>query len=199
MSDPKDTSKVRVPRKVRDNDTINSEILSIARKQFAQKSFDKVRLEDIAEKAGVSVTHIMRNFESKEGLFQKSIDQQFKLWDMMSAERPMLGEFLSKYVTAPLQSEEQLLHVLLFINGSLHKDSRSNIQEKFESQFLQPYAQWLGGEASSARSSVITSFLFGVTFFNYICESESFKPEKDLKEIQKIVAPIIQKLIDGNS
>lgn len=192
------SSKSKSPRKVRNIELINQDVLLWARRYFAEKNFDQVRLEDIATKAGTSTSHIIRAFGSKEELFQKCIDQQFKLWDMMKSNREKLGERLIKYVTAPIKEGDQLQHVLLFIRGALHSDSHKTLRGQFESQFIAPYAKWLGGEDANARSGVITSFLFGITFMHYICECEPFQG-KDLEALQKLTAPILQKLIDGKN
>ncbi len=197
-SDPKENStlKTRTPRKVRDIETINSDVIDIARKFFAEKNFDQVRLEDIATKAGTSVAHIMRSFETKDGLFQAAIDQQFKLWDMLKSDREHLGEFLSKYVTATIEDEAQIQHVMLFIKGSLHPRSRKALSEKFEAQFTEPCAKWLGGTDAKHRAGVMAAFLFGLTFHFHLSESEPFRDE-DREKLQKIAAPLIQSLIDG--
>ncbi|MEZ4814624.1 MAG: TetR family transcriptional regulator [Bdellovibrionota bacterium] len=192
------SSKSKTPRTPQEIEKINQTVLSLARKYFALKNFDQVRLEDIAKQAETSVSHIMRTFGSKEELFKRCIDQQFKLWDMMKSDRAKLGERLAKYVTAPIKDGDQLQHVLLFIRGSLHSDSHKTVRDQFEAQFLNPYAQWLGGDGASARSGIITSFLFGITYMHYICDCEPFNgPE--LEKLQKIVAPLLQKLIDGEA
>jgi AcrR family transcriptional regulator len=191
------SNKSRTPRKIRDVESINAEVLQVARRFFAQKTFDQVRLEDIAVAAGTSVSDIMRNFESKEGLFRKAIDQQFKLWDMMTGDRKKMGEHLAKYITAPLRTDDQVSHVLLFIKGSLGKDSKKVIQSKFASQFLEPYARWLGGEDAQTRAAILTAVMFGISFFHYICELQAFNGEEERKKIQKIMAPLIQSFIDG--
>ena len=90
-------------------------VLTVARKLFAEKNYDQVRIEDIASKSNTSVSHIMRAFGSKDKLFLLAIDQQFKLWDMLKADKEKLGERLIKYVTAPLTDGKQLQHVLLFV------------------------------------------------------------------------------------
>jgi len=196
-NEPKVTAvKAKTTKLPRSIETINQEVLSVARRSFAEKNFDQVRLEDIATKAGTSASHIIRAFGSKEELFQRCIDQQFKLWDMMKSDREKLGERLVKYVTAPIKEGDQLQHVLLFIRGALHSDSHKALRDQFEAQFLKPYAQWLGGEEASARSGLITSVLFGITFMHYICECEPFHG-KDLEALQKLAEPLVQQLIDG--
>lgn len=190
------SARTKTPKKLRNIEAINQDVLFYARKYFAEKNFDQVRLEDIAAKANTSISHVLRTFGSKEELFQKCLDQQFKLWDMMKSDRKKLGEHLVKYVTAPVKNGEQLQHVLLFIRGALNSDSHKTLKAQFEDQFIRPYAKWLGGEDSSARAGLITSMLFGLTFMHYICDCEPFHG-KDLERMQKIMAPILQELIEG--
>jgi AcrR family transcriptional regulator len=191
-----DPSKTKAPRKPREIESINQDVLFFARRMFAEKNFDQVRLEDIAIKAGTSTSHIIRAFGSKDELFNKCIDQQFKLWDMMKSDREKLGDRLAKYVTAPLKDGNQIQHVLLFIRGALHSESHRALRAQFDEQFLKPYAQWLGGDDANVRSGLITSILFGVTFMHYLCEFEPFQG-KELERMQELAGPLIQKLIDG--
>lgn len=193
-----DSPKSKAPRGPRKIESINDDVLLIARRMFSEKNFDQVRLEDIATKAGTSTSHIIRAFGSKEDLFNKCIDQQFKLWDMMKTDKEKLGDRLVKYVTAPLKEGNQIQHVLLFIRGALHSESHKALRSQFEEQFLKPYAQFLGGENASVRSGLVTSILFGMTFMHYLCEFEPFQG-KELEKMQELAGPIIQSLIDGKA
>lgn len=195
-NDPKLGSAKTKSIKNEDLEVIEQNILVVARRMFAEKNYDQVRIEDIASKASVSVSHVMRVFGSKENLFLKAIDQQFKLWDMLQADKEKLGERLIKYVTAPIKESNQLQHVLLFIRGALHSESHKVLREQFDTQFMKPYAKWLSGENAEVRASLITSILFGVTFMHYFCECDAYQDE-NLKKLHALAAPIIQKLIDG--
>src|SRR4051812_4229160 len=50
-------------------------ILESASKLFAAKSFDKVRMEDVAQDAGIGKVTIYRYFPTKEDLYSRLLEQ----------------------------------------------------------------------------------------------------------------------------
>ena len=61
-------------------DTSRARILEEARREFAQRGFAAARLQDIAERAGLSHPTLLYHFGSKEGLYGAVIEQVAADW-----------------------------------------------------------------------------------------------------------------------
>lgn len=60
--------------------TSRARILAVAREEFASRGFNAARLQDIAERAGLTHPTLLYHFGSKEGLYSAVIDDAVDDW-----------------------------------------------------------------------------------------------------------------------
>jgi TetR/AcrR family transcriptional regulator len=60
--------------------TSRARILAVAREEFASRGFSAARLQDIAERAGLTHPTLLYHFGSKEGLYSAVIEQAVDDW-----------------------------------------------------------------------------------------------------------------------
>src|SRR3954463_4964832 len=66
-------------------DSSQARILAAARNEFAQRGFPGARLQDIAERAGLTHPTLLYHFGSKERLYAAVIEQAMEDWAAMTS------------------------------------------------------------------------------------------------------------------
>src|SRR3954469_8664983 len=88
-------------------DSSQARILEAARGEFAQRGFPAARLQDIAERAGLTHPTLLYHFGSKERLYAAVIEQAMLDWaavtDRVVAVAPLGFERLAALVDAALE------------------------------------------------------------------------------------------------
>jgi len=78
---------VRTPKKQRDADATQSRILVAAKKEFARHGLAGARVDEIAERSKANKRMIYHYFESKDGLFQRVLEEAYV--DIRTAEQKL--------------------------------------------------------------------------------------------------------------
>ncbi len=113
-------------------------IIESAAQVFAEKGYHKTKMDDIAEKLGVSKGAIYQYFKSKEQIFVEVIDffMQFKKDEVMSiilSDNPMRiasAEFLEMKIDRALQTQSFGLD--LFLEAARNESLRERMAEKYQ-------------------------------------------------------------------
>ena len=92
-------------RKEKEYERHKKEILDAARKVFAEKSFEKATISEIAEEADFSVGTLYNHFESKKALFDELINSQ------IIEIQPRFEEIYEKFEN-PIEKLEQQLKMI---------------------------------------------------------------------------------------
>jgi len=119
-------------------------ILDVAEQLFADKGFDAVSINDIAQQAGVSKANIFHHFKSKEGLYMSvlklacehsalALDEVERT--LPDAPQAQLGSFLTHHLQALLAHPQstRLIQRELLENGSTR--GRQLAEEVFSEHF----------------------------------------------------------------
>jgi AcrR family transcriptional regulator len=113
-------------------------IIESAAQVFTEKGYHKTKMDDIAEKLGVSKGAIYQYFKSKEQIFVEVIDffMQFKKDEVMSiilSDNPMRiasAEFLEMKIDRALQTQSFGLD--LFLEAARNESLRERMAEKYQ-------------------------------------------------------------------
>ena len=113
-------------------------IIESAAQVFAEKGYHKTKMDDIAEKLGVSKGAIYQYFKSKEQIFIEVIDffMQFKKDEVMSIilsdnhMRIASAEFLEMKIDRALQTQSFGLD--LFLEAARNESLRERMAEKYQ-------------------------------------------------------------------
>ncbi|OLS20850.1 MAG: putative HTH-type transcriptional regulator YfiR [Candidatus Thorarchaeota archaeon AB_25] len=113
-------------------------IIESAAQVFAEKGYHKTKMDDIAEKLGVSKGAIYQYFKSKEQIFVEVIDffMQFKKDEVMSiilSDNPMRiasAEFLEMKIDRALHTQSFGLD--LFLEAARNESLRERMAEKYQ-------------------------------------------------------------------
>lgn len=175
----------------------NENIITAARELFIQYSFDKVSMDEIAKKAGVTKKTIYYYFRDKQELFQYFISEELeKMHKKFEATEKKKETFLEKV-------SENLNHVLsvskdnqLLIHLIKEKESKSFHHQDFfqvyETRIISYLEKKIKEEISKGNikecDAHLTAFIIYKTIYSLTFEyDEKFDRKRVCKEVTNIL------------
>ena len=173
------------------------QITEAATKVFAEKGFDKARMNDIAEEADLSKGTLYLYFKSKDAIIKHILDKLFarELSDLQSLKddpRPASEKllFFTNQMIAGMKAWTKLIPIMYEFLGRLFR--QSVVQEAFKTYFrsylnlLTPIIQQGIDtdefKAENAKDVAITiGAIFEGTILLWVYDSESINLEKHLR------------------
>ena len=171
------------------------DILRAAQKLFSQRGYEHVGVRDIATEVGINGSLVIRYFGSKEQLFAEAVTEAFRLGDLLQERREVLGERLVRYLLQE-DSDATFYPILALLKSATSPQGAALLRQGLEIHFIQPLAEWLGGEDSSLRASLIASTLLGVAIMQDVLYITPLTTSS-IEVMIAYVAPVIQGYIDG--
>ncbi|MEW9532975.1 TetR family transcriptional regulator [Microbispora sp. NPDC049125] len=173
------------------------EILTAARKVFAEKGFDKATIRGIAREAGVDPALVHHYFDTKEGTFvaamQLPVDPSVVIPMIISGPREEIGERIVRFIltmTADPKAREQVLGVLR--TAMVHDQAVAMIREFFTTAVLGRVGEALG--VPPLRMQAAFSQMFGVVVMRYILELEPLA-SVETEELVDLLGPTLQRYL----
>ncbi|GAA4574515.1 TetR/AcrR family transcriptional regulator [Planotetraspora kaengkrachanensis] len=175
------------------------EILTAARKVFAEKGFDKATIRGIAREASVDPALVHHYFDTKDGIFveamQFPVDPATVIPTILAGPREEVGERLVRFIltlTADSQAREPV--VALLRTAMANEQAVTMLREFLTQAVLGRVAEGLG--IPPIRLQVAFSQMFGVIMMRYILKLEPLA-SADLEELVEILSPTIQRYLAG--
>jgi AcrR family transcriptional regulator len=183
------------------NPDTRSEILSAARRLFADEGFESVSMRRIAGEAGVDPSLIHHYFGSKDELFMAAIEIPFdpapeveavlKSGDVDGAGGRLMHAFVAIW-DGP--HHEKLLAV---VRTSLSKPAMAFVlRQLFEHRIVKTVESTLGGQVDHIpiRANFIASQIFGLVVTRYILKLEPMASLSEA-ELAETVGPTIDRYL----
>ena len=170
------------------------DILKAAQKLFSQRGYERVGVRDIAAEVGINGALIIRYFGSKDQLFAEAVTEAFRLDAWLQERRAGLGELLVRYLLQD-DSDATFYPILALLRSASSPQGATLLRQGLEEYFIQPLAEWLGGNDSHLRASLIASTLLGLAIMKDVLYITPLT-ESPTESLVAHVAPIIQGYID---
>ncbi|WP_336207457.1 TetR/AcrR family transcriptional regulator [Nonomuraea sp. LPB2021202275-12-8] len=192
------TVKRRPGRRPGSADT-RGEILSAARKVFAEKGFDKATVRGIAREAKVDPALVHHYFDTKEGIFaaalQLPITPDVVIPTLLDGPREELGRRLVTLmltVTATPETREPM--IALFRSAMTNEQAVQMFREFVTNAMLFRVADEL--QVPRLRIEAAFAQMFGVLMARYVLKLEPMA-SADPEELVDLLAPTIQRYFTG--
>ncbi|GAA1292719.1 TetR family transcriptional regulator [Planotetraspora silvatica] len=175
------------------------EILTAARRVFAEKGFDKATIRGIAREASVDPALVHHYFDTKDGIFveamQLPMDPAVALPTILAGPREDIGERLVRFVLTLTSDPQAREPVVALLRTAMANDQAVAMIREFLTQaVLGRVAEVLG--IPPIRLEVAFAQMFGVIMMRYILKLEPIA-SADLDELVEILAPTIQRYLEG--
>ncbi|MFI9595818.1 TetR family transcriptional regulator [Nonomuraea sp. NPDC052265] len=171
------------------------EILTAARRVFAEKGFDKATVRGIAREAKVDPALVHHYFETKEGMFaaamQLPITPDEVIPMLLDGPREEIGERLVRMilgVTAEPETREPM--IALMRSALTNEQAAAMFREFITNALLFQVADRLG--VPHLRIEAAFGQMYGVIMGRYVIKLEPLA-SADPEELVELIAPTVQR------
>jgi AcrR family transcriptional regulator len=192
------TDKRRPGRRPGSADT-RGEILTAARRVFAEKGFDKATVRGIAREAQVDPALVHHYFDTKVGMFaaamQLPISPEQVLPLVLDGPREDVGERLVRMVLTVTAAKETREPMVALIRSAMTNDQAvTTFREFITNAMLFRVADGLG--VPQLRVEAAFAQMFGVVVGRYVLKLEPLA-SADIDDLVELLAPTIQRYLTG--
>jgi AcrR family transcriptional regulator len=185
----------RPGRRVGDSGTREA-ITEAARRQFAQRGFDRTSLRSVAQEAGVDPTLVSHFFGSKQELFVKVVELPFDpaavLPGVVAGDRDEIGLRLARFILGVLESDEGRQRITGLIRAAASEEEAARlVREIVTHRILGTIAEHLGAEDAAFRASLAGSQVVGLVMARYVIGVEPLA-SRPADEVAETIAPVLQ-------
>ncbi|MCK2213928.1 TetR family transcriptional regulator [Actinomadura sp. ATCC 31491] len=175
------------------------EILTAARRVFAEKGFDKATVRGIAKEAGVDPALVHHYFDTKEGIFAAAmrlpVTPEVMVPTLLDGPREEIGERLVRMllrVTAAPETREPM--VALLRSAMTNEQAQAMFREFITNALLYQVADRL--EVPYLRIEAAFAQMFGMIMARYVLKLEPMA-SADPEELVELLGPTIQRYFTG--
>jgi AcrR family transcriptional regulator len=185
------------------NPDTRSELVSTARRLFADAGYDKTSVRDIAAAAGVDPALIRHYFGSKAELFRATMGWPFEAAEVAaritSGDRVGLGERLTKVFFEAWERPESRANLEAILRGAAtHEESAALVRQFIQGELYAKIASALGEKDAELRVDLAMAQLLGISYLRHILRVEPVA-SASVEELTVRVAPIISAHLNPSS
>ncbi len=171
------------------------EILSAARRVFAEKGFDKATVRGIAREAQVDPALVHHYFDTKDRMFAEAlrlpVTPEVVIPTLLDGPREELGRRLVTLILTVTATPETREPMIALIRSAMTNEQAAQMFKEFVTRaLLSRVADELG--VSHLRIEAAFSQMFGVLMARYVLKLEPMA-SADPEELIDLLAPTIQR------
>jgi AcrR family transcriptional regulator len=176
-----------------------ADILAAARRLFAERGYDGATIRAIAQEAGVDAALVHHFFGTKEQVFVAAMELPFQPADLLpqlvGGPREQVGERFVRVFLALWRDPERRAPVLALLRSATTNEQAAEMIRQFVTEAL--LTRLAGAlDISPLRVTAAASQLVGMAMLRYLVGVEPLA-SADEEEIVRLVAPTIQRYLDG--
>jgi AcrR family transcriptional regulator len=174
-------------------------ILQAARRQFADRGYDRTSLRSVALEAGVDPTLVSHFHGSKQQLFVTVVELPFRpaevLPALLAGDREAIGARLARFVLGVLESDEGRRRITGLVRAAASEPEAARlVREMVMRDVFAPIAESLGVEDAGLRASLVGTQVVGLVMSRYIVGVEPLA-SCDPDTVAGAIAPNLQRLL----
>lgn len=185
-------------RRARDATATRAAILAAARARFAQDSYERVGVREIAADAGVNAALVIRYFGSKQQLFAAAIAQDLGLTELLAGDLDGLGEGIVRHFLHQWDTGTALNPLLILLHSAANRQAAEEVHQSLTAQFVEPLARRMPGDEALLRATLIGAHLLGLAIMRNVLQSEPLTSSA-VERLVALVAPAVQSYLDGSA
>jgi AcrR family transcriptional regulator len=176
-------------------------ILAAARKQFADRGYERASLRAIAAQAGVDAALISHFFGSKQRLLVAAVELPFDprrlVPEVLAGPRRSIGERLARAVVSLLEDPEARSRVTSLVRAAATEPAAARmVRDLLTRRVFGPVARQLGADNALLRANLAGSQVVGLVMARYVVGVEPLAslPAADLVTA---IGPTFQRYLTG--
>lgn len=176
-------------------------ILAAARARFAARGYDRTRMRDVAEDAGVDAALVHYFFGSKDGLFVAAMELPFRpaevIGPLLDDGIAGLGERIVRRLLGVWDEPDNRAALLAIVHGaSAHPGAAAALREFITREIVGRIAAAVEADRPALRANLVASQVMGLIAARYIAQVEPLA-SLAVEDVVPLVAPTLQRYLDG--
>ncbi len=168
-------------------------ILTSARREFAERGYERTTIRGVAGAAGVDPALVMQYFGSKDQLFRQAVHVPAE--EELPAEPAEFAELLLSILGVKLSGQPASMPLLR--SAFTHPEATEAVRESLARQIAQGAAV-IPGDDPELRSALLVAVLLGVTTGRHLLELDHLR-DAPPEQITDLLRPAFQALVGGTS
>jgi len=179
-----------------------ADILAAARRQFAERGFDRATIRGIAADAGVDPALVLHYFGSKEQLFgavlEIPIDPSLILKRVMAHDPAEMGTSIARTFLETWEPEESRSPLVAMVRSAMTNEAAmAMVRDYLGRRIFGPITATLALPDADLRATLMGSQLIGLAMVRYIARLEPLA-STPLDGLVAAVGPTIQRYLTGD-
>jgi AcrR family transcriptional regulator len=177
-------------------------ILRSARREFAQRGYERTTIRAIAADAAVDPALVAHFFGSKQQLFLSVVELPFEpdivLPRLLAGDRAEVGERLAGFIVSVLEDPDARSRITGMVRAAATEPAAARmLRELLTRRVFVPLADALGVDDAQLRANLVGSQIVGLVMARYIVGVEPLAtlPSAD---VVRAIAPTLQRYLTGS-
>jgi AcrR family transcriptional regulator len=172
-------------------------ILAAARACFAAHGYDRTRIRDVADDAGVDPALVHYFFNTKDGLFVAAMELPIRpaevIAPLVAAGPDGLGERMLRTLLSVWDQPSNQAALLALVSGATgHPGAAAALREFISQEIVARVAT----QSDPLRAALVASQIMGLIAARYVARVEPLA-SLPADEVVPLVAPTLQRYLDG--
>lgn len=147
------------PTRRRDAAQTKARILAAAVEIFSASGYARTGLRDIAARAGVASSLLVRHFGTKPALFEAALLDTIRANSVFSWDKQDFGETMVRLI----RSKSSNAITTMLVHGLSDPQAHDIAARVWREQIIAPLAQWLGEPDATGRAQNLYALMAGFT------------------------------------
>jgi AcrR family transcriptional regulator len=150
------------PARKRDAPRTKAAILQAAKEAFSTQGYAQTGIRDIAARAGINSSLVVRYFGSKEALFEAALTDALDPKLLMAGGRENFGRHVAQALSGPRSGVDSAAIIILAIADSNARAVSARLVESITHRAL---AKWIGAPDAADRAARISILCTGFLIY----------------------------------
>jgi AcrR family transcriptional regulator len=179
------------------SDLTRARILAAAERLFAEQGYERTTIRDVAARAEIDPSMVMRYFGSKDGLFAKAAAFDLRLPDLQSVSRAEIGSVLVSHFLDMWEGDNANAGLVILLRAAASNEGAAEtIREILGAQILPAMQAIAPGPLAPVRAGLVAAQMLGLALGRYILK---LPPVTGLSraDVVRYVGPTVQHYVNG--
>jgi AcrR family transcriptional regulator len=179
-------------------------IVEAARKEFAERGYDKASIRGMAKRAGVDPALVHHYLGTKEQVFEIAIESAFaplagEPETIMAQGVADVGERLTRFIFGVWENPATREPLLAIVRSAVNNDIAAAVFRKLVvRQVIRKIAVEVGGPDPELRAELAAAQLVGTAMLRYVIKAEPLA-SADPEVLIRRLAPVVQHHLTGGA
>ena len=191
---PMASTRKSTPKSIRTREAIET----AARELFAINGFERTTVRDIAARADIDPSMVIRYFGGKDALFAQVAAPDLQLADLSDVAPAAIGEAVVRHFLAQWEGDEAGGGMPVLLRSAASNDAAAErLREAFRAQVTPAIARFGGPDTAQVRAGLVATQLLGLAMARYVLRLPPVTAmPADL--IVRVVGATVQRYVQGD-